>query len=90
MKQKVIEIILIVLIVFVIFVIAASAVTINHYSNIAKTIDKDIDKVKHEIKVKEKEYSKLKQDNIDKEKQLDNINSYITTLDEQVTKYEKQ
>ena len=89
MKQRVIEISLIILIVFVIFVIISSAITINHYNNIGKTIDKDINNIKHEINVKEKDYNKLKQDNKEKEKQLDNINSYITTLDEKVNEYEK-
>ena len=89
MKEKIISIILIVLIVFILFVIIASGITINKYNNISKTIDKDIETVKRNITEKEKEYKKIKDDNKVKNKQIENMNSYIDTLNEKVKEYEK-
>ena len=89
MKEKIISIILIVLIVFILFVITASGITINKYNNISKTIDKDIETVKRNITEKEKEYKKIKDDNKVKNKQIENMNNYIDTLNQKVKEYEK-
>ncbi|MBQ9024296.1 MAG: hypothetical protein IJ105_03630 [Bacilli bacterium] len=89
MKDKIIGIILFVLIVFIIFVFVSSNITINKYDKISKNIDKQIENKERKIKIKENEYKKIKEENIAKKKQLDNMNNYINTLSEKVKEYEK-
>ena len=88
-KEKIMGFTLLFLVVLIIGFIISLSVTINKYDNIAKNIDGQINKKEHTIEIKEKNLKKLKEDNKSKEKQLENMNSYIDTLNEKVKEYEK-
>lgn len=89
MKKKFVSIVLSFLIIFILFVIISSNITINKYNRISKTIDKDIIEKENDIRIKNNEYKKLKENNKTIEKQNNNMNNYINTLKEKVKEYEK-
>lgn len=89
MKEKIVGIILVILITFILFVIISSSITIHKYDEISKTIDKNISLKENDIKIKEKEYKKIKEQNKTNAKQIGNMKNYIDTLKERVKEYEK-
>lgn len=89
MKKDVVPFILIFLVVFIVFIIVSSVITVKKYDDIAKHINTDIKQTKKEIVKKNKKLEKLKSDNETKEKQTQNMDSYIETLSERLKQYEK-
>lgn len=89
MRNKVLEILLTLVIFFAIFMIFATTITINKYTKIANTIDKKIDNTQIKIKEKEEQLKKYTEANKIQKDELDASEKNISTLKEEIKKYEK-
>lgn len=88
MKNKVVIGVLIVLILLIIGFVIGFSSYFNKYYNISKTIDNDIKLKEEEIKLSNDELDKVKKDNELKYKNIENMNTYIDSLEKRVKEYE--
>ena len=88
MKNKVVIGVLIALILLIIGFVIGFSSYFNKYYDISKTIDNDIKLKEEEIKLSNDELDKVKQDNELKYKNIENMNTYIDSLEKRVKEYE--
>lgn len=88
MKSKIVIGILIVLILLVIGFVIGFGSYFNKYYDISKTIDNDIKLKEEELKLNNDELDKVKRDNELKYKNIENMNTYIDSLEKRVKEYE--